>query len=74
MTAHSGFFRDPEAASCGSALITHGNAQGRVSLKAAADRLAVVVKGEPTGENLLECFRAGMQQNVVAGDMRTLWT
>ena len=72
MTAHPGFFREPETTQCGSPLITHGDAQGRVSLEAAADRLVVVVKGEPSGENLLECFRAGKKQDVVLADMRTL--
>jgi hypothetical protein len=72
MTAQPGFFIDPDTAEGGSPLIAHGGAHGRVALRAAADRLVVVVTGEATGESLLECFHAAMKQNVILSDMRTL--
>jgi hypothetical protein len=64
------FYFDVTAADNDASLIARGDAHGRVSLKAGVDRLMVVVVGEPTGECLLECFRAGIEQKILLPDTR----
>jgi hypothetical protein len=71
MVEKTSFYFDVTAADNDASLIARGDAHGRVSLKAGADRLIVVVEGEPTGECLLECFRAGIEQKILLPDMRT---
>jgi len=68
----SGFYLGLEPVQGGGTLIARGDITGRVSLKAGADRLLVVVTGESAGDNLLDCFRAAMEQKLLLTDMRTL--
>jgi hypothetical protein len=71
MVEQPGFYFDVTAADNDAIVIVRGDAYGRVSLKAGADRLMVVMASEPTGNCLLECFRTGMEQKILLPDMRT---
>jgi len=71
MVEKTSFYFDVTAADNDASLIARGDAHGRVSLKAGADRLIVVVEGEPTGECLLECFHAGIEQKILLPDMES---
>lgn len=66
------FYRDMDAAQSGDTMVVRGDVHGRVVLKAGGDRLLVTITGEPTGEDLLNCFRDGLAQNILRTEMRTL--
>jgi hypothetical protein len=66
------FYRDVEETRPGWTMIVRGDGHGRVALKAGDGKLLVVLTGEPTGEDLLGCFRAALEQNVLLTEMPTL--
>ena len=66
------FYRDVEENRPGWTMIVRGDGHGRVALKAGDGKLLVVLTGEPSGEDLLGCFRAALEQNVLLTEMPTL--
>lgn len=66
------FYCDVAEAGPGWTLITRGDSHGKVALKSDGARLMVVLTGEPSGEDLVGCFRAALEQNVLLTEMPTL--
>ena len=67
-----GFYSTFENAAGNSVFIVRGPESGYISLKIRDDRLYVVVRGEPKGEYLVECFRDGVDSGALRPCMRTL--
>jgi hypothetical protein len=66
------FYSGFEHASEDSTIIEKGGNTGRIRLKAAGDRLHVVIEQEPAGECLIACFREGLERKILRPNMRAL--
>ena len=67
-----GFYSAFESKNDNSVFIACGPESGCIALKISGDRLYVVVRGEPKGEHLVECFRDGLDSGSLRPSMRTL--
>lgn len=61
---------DDSAASDG--CVSSGSAGGRVVIRLADDILWVTIAGEPSGEEILDCFRRAMAAGLLRRSMRTV--
>lgn len=66
------FYSSFEQPNDNSVIISRGPNDGRIALKAAGERLHVIVLGEPEGECLTGCFREGLDRGVLRPNMRAL--
>jgi len=52
--------------------IARGQGSSQIVLKVRGDRAYVLVEGEPRGDDVIDVVRAGLDQGVLHGNMRTL--
>ncbi|HEY4264145.1 MAG TPA: hypothetical protein VGM72_02420 [Micropepsaceae bacterium] len=66
------FYSDFEHATKDSTIIEKGGTSGRIRLKAAGNRLHVIIEQEPAGGCLIACFREGLERKILCPNMRAL--